>query len=319
MTEARSRPLAVVAFGGNALHPADEKGTQREQLRNAHRAARVLLRLREEEYRLLIVHGNGPQVGSILIQMEEASTKVPAFSLDTAVAMSQGSMGYMISLALQNELTRRKRNDAVVCVLTTVRVDENDPAFLNPTKPIGPYFTAYRASILMKKKHWMVIDDAGRGYRRVVPSPRPQAIVNLPVIRRLVDEDCIVIAAGGGGIPVVQTEKGRYRGVEAVIDKDYTSALLAAALKADTLVILTHVPKVALYYNTPRQRWLDALTPAEAERYLKAGHFPPGSMGPKIEAALDYLRQGGREVLITNARNLRKALRHESGTWIRSS
>lgn len=308
--------LAVVAFGGNALHPNQEKGTQREQLRNAHRAARMLLQLREKGYRLLVVHGNGPQVGSILIQMEEASTKVPAFSLDAAVAMSQGSMGYMISLALQNELTRLNREDSIACLLTTVRVDENDPAFLNPTKPIGPFFTAYRASILMKKKGWMVIEDAGRGYRRVVPSPRPREIVNLNVIEKLVQDHCIVIACGGGGIPVVRTEQGRYRGVEAVIDKDYTSALLAGSLKAQTLIILTHVPRVAIYYNTPRQQWLDQLSVEEARRYLEAGQFPPGSMGPKVEAAIDYLDRGGKEVLITNAKELPQALVKESGTWI---
>lgn len=315
MSETR-RPIAVVAFGGNALHPAGEKGTQKEQLRNAHRASRVILHLLQEGYRILLVHGNGPQVGSILIQMEEASTKVPAFSLDVAVAMSQGSMGYMISLALMNELRRLKRKDSVVCLLTPVLVDENDPAFLNPTKPIGPFFTAYRASILMKKKHWMVVEDAGRGYRRVVPSPKPQAILNLDVIRSLVDAGHVVIACGGGGIPVVFTEKGRYRGVEAVIDKDYTSALLASELKADLFVILTNVPQVALYYNTPRQQWIPEMTMTDAERYLTAGHFPPGSMGPKIEAALEYLRNGGKQVLITRARELPQALKRETGTWI---
>ncbi len=309
-------PLAVVAFGGNALHPENERGTQREQVRNAHRAARVILRLLTAGYRILLVHGNGPQVGSILIQMEEASTKVPAFSLDVAVAMSQGSMGYMISLALMNELQRLQRHDPVVCLLTSVLVDENDPAFLNPTKPIGPFFTAYRASILMKKKHWMVIEDAGRGYRRVVPSPRPRKILNIDIIRHLVHQGHIVVACGGGGIPVIKTEKERYRGVEAVIDKDYTSSLLASQLKADLFVILTNVPRVALYYNKPRQQWLDRISLADAERYLKAGHFPPGSMGPKIEAAIDYLKNGGKEVLITRAKDLPRALRGETGTRI---
>lgn len=310
------KPLAVVAFGGNVLHPPDERGTQREQLRNARRAARRLVALVRQGYRLLVVHGNGPQVGSILIQMEEASTKVPPFSLDVAVAMSQGSMGYMIGLALQNGLARLGQPPRVVCVLTEVVVDENDPAFLRPTKPIGPFFTAYRASVLARKKRWTIVEDAGRGYRRVVASPRPREVLNLEAIRALLDRDYVVIAGGGGGIPVVRTERGLLRGVEAVVDKDYTSGLLASRLGADLFVILTGVPRVALHYNTPHQRWLDRMSVAEAERYMQEGHFPPGSMGPKVEAAIGYLRSGGRSVLITSIDELPRALRGESGTRV---
>jgi carbamate kinase len=312
----KRKPLAVVAFGGNALHPPDQRGTQREQFRNAYRAARRLTALLRAGYRLLVVHGNGPQVGSILIQMEEASTKVPPFSLDVAVAMSQGSMGYMIGLALQNYLTRLGRAPRVVCVLTEVVVDEDDPAFVQPTKPIGPFFTAYRASVLARKKRWTIVEDAGRGYRRVVASPRPREVLNLEAIRALLEQDYVVIAGGGGGIPVIRTERGLLRGVEAVIDKDYTSGLLASQLGADLFVILTGVPAVALDYRTPRQRWLDRMTVEEAEQYMQAGHFPPGSMGPKVEAAIAYLRSGGSAVLITSIDELPRALRGEGGTRI---
>ncbi len=308
--------LIVVAFGGNALHPENERGTQKEQMRNALRAAKHISTLFQKGYHILLVHGNGPQVGSILIQMEEASTKVPPFALDVAVAMSQGSMGYMIMTALQAVLNRRKIHVPVSCVLTRVLVDENDPAFLNPTKPIGPFFTAYRASRLMKLKRWTVIEDAGRGYRRVVPSPKPIDIIDLEAIRKLTDQGFLVIACGGGGIPVVKDEKGRIRGVEAVIDKDYTSALLAQKLNASMLLILTNVEKVAIYYRSPQEKWLDRITLSEVKRYYEAGHFPPGSMGPKIQAAIDFLEQGGEKVLITNIPSLRKALEGKTGTWI---
>ncbi len=312
-------PLAVVAFGGNALHPPEARGTQREQLRNARRAAHELIAVLKRGYRMVIVHGNGPQVGSILIQMEEAVTKVPPFSLDVAVAMSQGSMGYMIAWMLQNEMVRHRLEPRVVCLLTEVIVDENDPAFLNPTKPIGPFFTAYRASVLIRERRWMVVEDAGRGYRRVVASPRPREIVHVAAVRQLLDGGYVVIAAGGGGIPMIRTEKGYLRGVEAVVDKDYTSSLLATALGAEQLIILTGVPRVALYYNTPRQRWIERMTVEDAERYMRAGHFPPGSMGPKIEAAIAFLQHGGREVIITSIPELRRALRGKSGTRIVAS
>jgi carbamate kinase len=313
-----AKKTALVAFGGNALLKENERGTQKDQLKNAEKACKKLMHFIRKDYRLVIVHGNGPQVGNILIQMEEAVTKIPPFSLDTCVAMSQGSMGYMLERVMRNLLRKENINLDILTIITEVLVDENDEGFKKPTKPIGPFFTKYRAASLEKDKKWVMTEDSGRGYRRVVPSPRPKSIVNLDAIIRLIEQDFLVIACGGGGIPVYKTAESTFEGIEAVIDKDRTSALLASAIKADLFILLTNVERVALNFNRHDQKWLNVVTVDEMKNYVKQRQFPPGSMGPKVEAAIDYIEQGGKEAIITSADKLGEALDGTCGTRILS-
>lgn len=308
--------LAVVAFGGNALLRQEDHGTQEEQIARARQAARWLAEIVRSGYRLIVVHGNGPQVGNILVQAEEASTKIPPQSLDVCVAQTEGSIGFMLQQAIRNRLESIGVGGEVATVLTEVEVDPADPAFRKPAKPIGPFFTRYRAEALGRDLGWTMREDAGRGWRHVVPSPRPLRILNLRTIASMLQSAAVVIAAGGGGIPVVKGRDGQWRGIEAVIDKDYASALLAAELKADLFIILTGVAKVALDYNQPTQRFVDRLTLAEAAQHLAAGQFPPGSMGPKIESAMQFVRATGQQVLITDVEVLREALEGTNGTLI---
>jgi carbamate kinase len=311
------RPLAVVAFGGNALIKKDQEGTQWEQLENAGEMARALLPIVRDGYDLVLVHGNGPQVGNILIQVEEAVTKVPPVSLDVCVAQSEGSIGTMLEIALLNEMRRQRfRGRGVVTLITEVEVDQKDPGFRRPTKPIGPFYTRFRAEDLMHKLGWSMVEDAGRGWRKVVPSPRPLAIVQMGAIRRAVAGGDIVIAGGGGGVPVYRTKQGDLRGVEAVIDKDYTAGLIAQQLRADLFVILTGVDQVSLNYGRPDQVKLKTLTAAEARARQAEGQFPEGSMGPKIRSAVEFVEATGREVLITSAARLLDAVRGRAGTRI---
>jgi carbamate kinase len=310
--------LAVVAFGGNALLRPEDRGTQEEQIARAKQAARWLAEIVAQGYRLIVVHGNGPQVGNILIQAEEASTKVPPQTLDLAVAQTEGSMGFVLQQAIRNRLESIGRSVQVTTVLTEVEVDPTDVAFKRPTKPIGPFFTRYRAEALERDLGWTMREDAGRGWRHVVPSPRPLRILNVATIVHILNGADVVIAAGGGGIPVVRGRDGQWRGVEAVIDKDFASSLLAAELKADLYVILTGVAKVALDYGKPTQRTIDRLTLVEAEKHLRDGQFPAGSMGPKIEAATQFVRATGGEVLITDVEHLRDALVGKDGTRVTS-
>ncbi len=309
-------PLAVVAFGGNAILKREERGTQEEQLRHTDEACDLMAQFVQRGYELILVHGNGPQVGNILIQMEEASIKVPPFSLDVCVAITEGSMGYMLEKSLRNNLRRRGINKEVACVITQVMVDPRDPAFENPTKPIGPFLTAFRASQLRKEKRWPMVEDAGRGYRRVVASPIPERILNIEVIRTLVKEGICVIAAGGGGVPAYYDAHENVKGVDAVIDKDYTSSLLAADLKADLFVILTNVDQVAINWGKKNQKNLQKIRVRDLQKYFDKGHFAAGSMGPKIKASIDFIAKGGKEVLITSARELPRALRGLTGTRI---
>jgi carbamate kinase len=311
--------IALIAFGGNALLPENQRGLEEEQMRNARRAARLMVHVVRKGYELIIVHGNGPQVGNLLIQMEEAVTKVPPFSLDVCDAMSEGSMGFMLEKAIINELRTRSIDKEVATVLTQVVVDKEDPAFAEPTKPVGPFFTKYRAQILAKEKKWTMVEDAGRGYRKVVPSPRPIDVVPKWIIRDLVSAGRIVIAAGGGGIPVIINGRGLFKGVEAVIDKDYTASLIAREVKVDLFIILTGVERVFLDYGKAEERPLEVVTVAQAKGYLDEGQFPRGSMGPKIEAAVEYIQAGGQEVLITTASQLKAALLGRSGTRIVAS
>ena len=311
--------IALIAFGGNALLPESQRGLQDEQMRNAQKAAELMVHIVRKGYELIIVHGNGPQVGNLLIQMEEAVTKIPPHSLDVCDAMTEGSMGFMLEKAITNELRRKSLDKEVASLVTQVVVDKDDPAFQKPTKPVGPFYSKYRAHMLAREKKWTVVEDAGRGYRKVVPSPRPIDVVPKWVIRDLVYAGRIVIAAGGGGIPVIINTRGLYEGVEAVIDKDYAASLLAREVGVDLFVILTAIERVSLNYGKPDQREVPVMTVDEARRHLADGQFPPGSMGPKIRAAVEYIEAGGREVLITKDSHLKAALLGRSGTRIVAS
>jgi carbamate kinase len=309
--------LAVVAFGGNALLRPEDRGTQEEQVARAKQAARWLAEIVRHDYRLIVVHGNGPQVGNILVQAEEASTKIPPQTLDVCVAQTEGSIGFLLQQAIRNRLESIGVGGEVVTVLTEVEVDANDPAFKRPTKPIGPFFTRYRAEALERDLGWTMREDAGRGWRHVVPSPRPLRILNVKTIRRMLEEALVVIAAGGGGIPVARGRDGQWRGIEAVIDKDYASSLLASQLDADMYIILTGVPKIALDFGKPTERSVSELTVAEAEKHMAEGQFPSGSMGPKVDAAIQFAKATGKPVLITDVEVLREALAGRNGTVIR--
>ncbi|HEX8171633.1 MAG TPA: carbamate kinase [Thermoanaerobaculia bacterium] len=313
---ARDYKLAVVAFGGNALLRPEDRGTQEEQIARAKQAARWLAEIVRRGYKLIVVHGNGPQVGNILIQAEEASTKIPPQTLDVCVAQTEGSIGFMLQQAIRNRLEAIGSAGEVATILTEVEVDPADPAFKRPTKPIGPFFTRYRAEALERDLGWTMREDAGRGWRHVVPSPRPLRILNLNTVARMLDTAAVVIAAGGGGVPVVKGRDGQWRGIEAVIDKDFASSLLASKLQADLFIILTGVPKVALDFGKPTQRYVDRMTVEEAEQHLREGQFPPGSMGPKIESAVQFVRGAKQQVMITDVEVLREALDGKDGTVI---
>jgi carbamate kinase len=309
---------AVVAIGGNALILDGQQGTIAEQYDNAIEMARHIATLVESGWGIVLTHGNGPQVGFILLRSELVgdSAPVPQLSLEMSSADSQGGIGHILALALLNELAGRGIRDRVAYVLTHTVVDGDDPAFAAPTKPIGPFYTAAQAVAKRTRNEWEMVEDSGRGYRRVVPSPRPLRIVESAQIRSLVDAGFVVIAVGGGGIPVVETAPGVYRGVEAVIDKDRASALLATSLEVPLLVLSTGVERVAWHFRQPDQRLLDRITAAEAARYLDEGEFPKGSMGPKVEAAISFLEGGGSEVLITTPAALERAIAGETGTRI---
>jgi carbamate kinase len=308
--------LAVVAFGGNALLRPEDRGTQEEQIARAKQAARWLAEIVRYGYKLIVVHGNGPQVGNILVQAEEASTKIPPQSLDVAVAQTEGSIGFMLQQAIRNRLEAIGVGGEVATILTEVEVDANDIAFKRPTKPIGPFFTRYRAEALERDLGWTMKEDSGRGWRHVVPSPKPLRILNINTIAHMLDTAACVIAAGGGGIPVVRGRDNAWRGIEAVIDKDYASAKLASDLKADLFIILTGVHKVAIDFGKLTQRAIERMTVAEAEKHMADGQFPPGSMGPKIDSALQFVRACGKQVLITDVEVLREALEGKDGTVI---
>jgi carbamate kinase len=307
---------AVVAIGGNALIAEGERGTIEEQFANAAGLATQIGSLVEAGWRLVVTHGNGPQVGFILLRSELANGHAftPKLSLDMCVADSEGGIGYIVANTLLNELGRRGLQDRVACVLTQTVVDANDPAFDHPTKPIGSAFSPEEAELHRVRDGWQTVEDAGRGYRRVVPSPRPRRIVELPAIRALLDAGLVVVAGGGGGIPVVEETTGVYRGVEAVIDKDLASAHVAASLGMPVLAITTGVERVAIHYRKPDQRDLERVTLSEIRGYLADGEFPEGSMGPKIRAAIEFLENGGEEVVITSLACLEQALTGARGT-----
>jgi carbamate kinase len=309
---------AVVAIGGNALILDGQRGSIAEQYENATEMARHIATLVSAGWGIVLTHGNGPQVGFILLRSELIgdSAPVPHLSLEMSSADSQGGIGHILSMALLNELAGRGLPDRVAYVLTHTVVDPADPAFDQPSKPIGPFYTEEEATAKRARHGWQMVEDSGRGYRRVVPSPIPLRIVESEQIQSLVDSGFVVIAVGGGGIPVVETAPGVYRGVEAVIDKDRASALLATSLSVPLLVLSTGVEQVAVHFRQPDQRFLDRLTAGEAQRYLDDGEFPKGSMGPKVEAAIAFLAGGGSEVLITTPASLERAITGATGTRI---
>jgi carbamate kinase len=303
----------VLALGGNALTRAGQAGTYEEQLANALGMARACCGLLGEGHGVVIVHGNGPQVGALALQQEEGAALVPPQPLFALDAMTQGQLGSLLGVALRNACAGRAAR--VVSLVTHVLVDPADPAFASPTKPIGPFFPRRRAQALAARRGWTVREDAGRGYRRLVASPEPQAILEADAIRGLVDAGFVVVAAGGGGIPV-RRDQGRLAGVEAVVDKDLAAQALASATDADALVLVTDVAHVALDFGTARERTVETMTADEADRHLRDGQFPPGSMGPKITAAVRFLRAGGKLAVVTSAPHVRAALRGGHATRI---
>ncbi|MCK4669870.1 MAG: carbamate kinase [Nanoarchaeota archaeon] len=303
----------VVALGGNAILSKGQKPTISSQFQNVKKAIKHILPL-YKKYNLVITHGNGPQVGNILIRVEQALGKAYKLPLEVCVAESEGEIGYIIDQSLLNAMHGKKIKAGVATLLTQVLVDKKDPAFKRPTKPVGPFYTKRQANIL-KKKRLPVMFDAGRGYRRVVASPKPIKIIEVPIIQKLLKQNIIVVAAGGGGIPVIK-EKGKYKGVEAVIDKDFASCCLAKCLKADILLILTGVDKVKLDYGRKNEKSINKMDAKLAEEYMEKGHFPPGSMGPKIQAAINFVKHGGKKAIITSPRNAENALKGRQGTHI---
>lgn len=316
-----NKPLAVVAVGGNALIQDDKHNSIPDQYAAVTDSVRHICDMIEAGWEMVLTHGNGPQVGFILRRSELSSNEVAPVPLDYAVGDTQGAIGYMFQKALSNELLRRGIHKPVVALVTQTRVDANDPAFSHPTKPVGAFFDHATALQRQHEFGWTLMEDAGRGWRRTVPSPQPLEIVELQTIASLLKQGCIVIACGGGGIPVVRDEQGMLHGTEAVIDKDLASALLAEQLGAEMLLIPTGVEQVAVNFGTPEQRWLDKLTIAEAKKLIAEGQFGAGSMQPKVEAILGFVTQSraqgkkGRG-LITTPRAIKAALAHTTGTWI---
>jgi len=307
---------AVVALGGNAITREYEEGNIAQQFENTRRSLLSVIQYIRQGFRVVITHGNGPQVGNALVRVEETRHLVPPLPLGIIVADLEGGMGYMIEQCLQNKLNERGLIRSVVTVLTQVLVDKDDSSILNPTKFVGPFFKKEQVKELETKRHWNVKEDPGRGYRRVVPSPYPREIIEKNIIKLLVNQDIIVIAAGGGGIPVYREESGWLEGVDGVIDKDLASAVLAHDIDAEELLILTGVDRVAINFNKENQIDLSTLNLKEAKRYLKEGQFPKGSMGPKIQAAINFLEKGGKKVIITSIDNAVDALVNHSGTVI---
>ncbi len=308
--------LVTIAIGGNSLITDPKKPDIPHQWDAVRQTCEHIAAMLAEGWNVIITHGNGPQVGYILRRSEiAAKVGIHDVPLDLIVADTQGSIGYMLQQALDNSMRRLGINRTVLTVVTQVRVDPNDPAFQNPNKPIGSFMTEEEA-YKYEAEGWNIMEDAGRGWRRVVASPKPLAIHEINAIRVLVNNDYVVIAAGGGGVPVVRNQHGELRGAYAVIDKDRASSLLAQILRADLFIMSTGVEKVALNFNKPDQRFLDTMTLAEAEKYMTEGHFAAGSMLPKVEAAIEFIKMGGPQAIITDPPNLARALRGETGTRI---
>ncbi|MHB8114491.1 MAG: carbamate kinase, partial [Bellilinea sp.] len=304
------------AVGGNSLIKDAKHQTVPDQYQAGAESMHHIADMISAGYDVVVTHGNGPQVGFILRRSEIARNELHEVPLDYCGADTQGAIGYMFVQALHNEFRTRKMDKKAVAVVTQTVVDRSDKAFQNPTKPIGSFMDEKMAKEKQAKEGWNVVEDAGRGWRRVVASPIPSEIVEAEAIRKLIDDGFVVIGVGGGGIPVIRKENGDLVGVEAVIDKDFGSSVLATLINADMFIISTAVEKVAINFNKPDQKWLDRLTVAEAKKYIEEGHFAKGSMLPKVQAILRFLENGGKAAIITNPENLSRALRGETGTWI---
>jgi carbamate kinase len=308
--------IAVVAVGGNALIKDKAHQTVQDQFNCARDTMTHIVDMIEKGWDVVVTHGNGPQVGFILRRSELSRHELHEIPLDYCGADTQGAIGYMFQNALQNEFKQRGIKKDAATIVTQTIVDKDDPAFKSPSKPIGSFMDEDEATRRAENEGWSVVEDAGRGWRRVVPSPIPTRIVEANVIDTLVHAGVTVVGVGGGGIPVVEDENGIVKGVEAVIDKDFSSALMAANIKADLFIISTAVEKVALNYNKPNQVFLDKMTVAEAKQYIEEGHFAPGSMLPKIQAIIKFFEEGGKKALITDPEHISEALEGKTGTWI---
>ncbi|MDO9536795.1 MAG: carbamate kinase [Thermoplasmata archaeon] len=308
---------AIIAIGGNALIKKGEEGNIYQQFANTRETLTQIIKVVELGYDIVITHGNGPQVGDSIRRHENARKIIPPYPLGMCVSETVGSMGYMLQQTMQNIVKKSKkiRKDTVT-IITQVVVDDDDPSFHNPTKPIGQFFSKEDIEEIAKTEKWAIVEDSGRGWRRVVPSPKPLRIVEKDTIQHLLEKGKIVIACGGGGLPVIQLADGTLDGVEAVIDKDYASSTLAQQLKLDELIILTSVDKVSINFGKPDEVKLNKMAVAEAKKYLAEGQFPPGSMGPKIEAIIEFLENGGKRALITSHDKLVEAMKGKAGTWI---
>jgi carbamate kinase len=317
MTTNREIPnRLIVAIGGNAIHPAGIKGTSEEQVAIAGDTAKALLPLLELENELIITHGNGPGVGKVLMRQALARDKVAPMSLDICVANTQGVTAYLLVQAFENALREIGNQRHVVGLVSQVEVDPDDPSFSNPTKPVGYFYTEEEANNLAQTLGWTMREDAGRGWRMVVGSPKPKHVCDISLVEVLASRGTVVIAGGGGGVPVVRDERGVRRGVEAVIDKDLTTAHIANILKIEEIVILTAVSHVAINFGKPDQQELDTISVSQARKYLEEGHFPDGSMGPKIEAAIKFIEGGGKRAIIGHLNEALPAIRGETGTHI---
>ena len=306
----------IIAIGGNATHPENISGTSLEQKDIARQTAEALLPLALLDTELIITHGNGPVVGKILMRQALTRDSIPPMSLDICVAHGQGGIAYLLMQALENALREADSHRHVACLLTQVEVDPADPAFKNPTKYIGPFFTLEQSKAVASELGWTMKQDGARGYRHVVPSPMPKHICDISLIEVHSKRGTVVIAGGGGGIPVVRGPKGVRHGIEAVIDKDLTTQHMAKILGVDTIMLLTAVPKVAIHFGTPQQKWLDQITLSELKKLDVEGHFPPGSMGPKIEAAIGFIEGGGKRAVIAQLADAVAALRGDTGTHV---
>ena len=306
--------LAVIAVGGNALSPDKDHLSVAKQYEKVEETSRHIADMMLEGWNVVVTHGNGPQIGMVMRRSELSRHEVPPLPMEYAGADIQGAVGYMFCKALRKAFAERGLDREPVAVVTQMLVDRNDPAFANPTKPIGSWFTREEASRLEKEEGWQVVEDSGRGWRRVVASPAPQRIIELKAISTMIASGMTVITLGGGGIPVIESRPGELTGADAVIDKDFSSALLARELKADMLILPTAVEKVAVRFGKPDQKWLDSLTVEEAEAYLASGEFPPGSMGPKVSALIQYVKATGGIGLITTPEKMRDAVKGVTGT-----
>lgn len=305
----------VIALGGNAILQAKEEATYENQLENVRKSAEQIAKIVANGYRIIVTHGNGPQVGNILRQNELSKDVVPPFPLDVCNAESQGFIGYMLDQMLKNNLHKYNMSAPVVSMLTQTEVSKDDPAFQDPTKPIGKFYSEEKAKQLATEKNWVVKEDAGRGWRRVVASPKPQSILCSETVKKLSEDGTIVIASGGGGIPVIKDEHGMYQGIEAVIEKDNSACKLALETQADTLMILTDVAHVFINYGTPEQEGLTSVSPQQLKQYIEEGQFSPGSMLPKVQAAIRFAEAGGRAI-ICSLDKAELALSGKSGTIV---